>query len=349
MNVTFLIGNGFDLHLGLKTRYSQFLHWYVETSSADLDIFAFKEGLKAESSSGLWWSDAEIAMGAMFGEYTDENIEKYYKCIRDFKQQLVVYLHSEQERCDYSNRTEIAKKFRYFLQTYQSEIMLNQSAEYFQRKNENAFFFFINFNYTDTLMNIIQCCGGPRGVIGNYEYAGGSYLDSIREVIPIHGDLSSSIIMGVNDESQIRNNEGVLSPKAQRTLIKPAVNKALNRSEDTRAEKAIANSDSIVLYGLSIGETDQKWWNLLREWMLRSATHRIVLFARSNQDDFDPTIPEDLLDYVEGQKESLLSKFKVSKDHKSYEQLKQQIFIIRNTKKLNFDIVKDKEPAGALS
>ena len=349
MNVTFLIGNGFDIQLGLNTRYSQFLRWYVETSSADIDIAIFKHKLKSEKPSGPWWSDAEEAMGAMFGDYIDQNIETYYKCIREFKQQLVVYLRSEQERCDYSNKDEISKKFSSFLRTYQNEIMLNQGAQYFQRKAENASFFFINFNYTNTLTNLIHCCGGPRTVIGTYKYAGSAYLDYIEEVIPIHGDLSSQIIMGVNDESQLRNNEDVLSPKAQRTLIKPAVNKALNREEDTRAEHIIDTSDAIALYGLSIGKTDRKWWNLLRDWMLRSPSHRIVWFTKEDQDDLDPMMPEDLLDYVENQRETLLSKLRVSKAHKSYDQIKQQIFIIRNTQKLNFDIVKKEELAGALS
>lgn len=348
MNVTFLIGNGFDIQLGLNTRYSQFLHWYVKTPSADTDIANFKRKLASDHNS-RWWSDAEEAMGAMFGEYTNENIEKYYRCIRDFKQQLAVYLRSEQERCDYSNKSEIARKFSSFLQTYQTEIMLNQSAQYFQRKAESATYAFINFNYTNTLTNLIQCCGGPRSVVGRYSYAGNSYLDYIGTVIPIHGDLSSSIIMGVNDENQIRNSEGVLSPKARRTLIKPAVNKALNREEDAHAERVIETSDAIVLYGLSIGKTDRKWWDLLRDWMLRSPTHRIVWFTKSNQDDLDPMMPEDLLDYVENQREILLSRLRVSKAHKSYDQIKQQIFIIRNTQKLNFNIVKDKELAGALS
>ena len=31
MNITFMIGNGFDRNLGLKTKYSDFIAWYKET------------------------------------------------------------------------------------------------------------------------------------------------------------------------------------------------------------------------------------------------------------------------------------------------------------------------------
>ena len=31
MNITFMIGNGFDRNLGLKTTYSDFIKWYKKT------------------------------------------------------------------------------------------------------------------------------------------------------------------------------------------------------------------------------------------------------------------------------------------------------------------------------
>ena len=149
MNVTFLVGNGFDLQLGLKTSYPDFLEWYLANPSEDVDIANFKLQLAAERNQGLWWSDAELGMGEMFSKYTDQNVNEYYKCIRDFKQQLVVYLRLEQSKCDYSNEEKIAKSFISFLRTYQTEIMLNQGSRYFQRQGEDTTYSFVNFNYTD--------------------------------------------------------------------------------------------------------------------------------------------------------------------------------------------------------
>ncbi len=36
MNITFLIGNGFDLNLGLKTRYTDFYKYYMEHNPNNL-------------------------------------------------------------------------------------------------------------------------------------------------------------------------------------------------------------------------------------------------------------------------------------------------------------------------
>lgn len=343
MNVTFLIGNGFDLQLGLKTSYSQFLEWYLNNLFVDVDIANFKSRLAKNRGHGLWWSDAELGMGEMFGEYTDENIEKYYKYIRDFKQQLVIYLRSEQSKCSYSNKEKIAKIFTSFLRTFQTEIMLNQGTRFFQQRGEPTTYSFVNFNYTNTLSKIIQCCGGENAIIGDHRYGNNSYRESIGNIIPVHGELSSSIIMGLNDENQIRKGKGALTLKAQRTLIKPIINNALNRPEDSAAEHEIANSDIVALYGLSLGETDRKWWYLLREWMAKSTSHKIAWFRKADSTDFDPIMPEDLLDYVDEQKEALLSHIGVSTEHKSRDSFKQQIFIIRNTQKLNFTVVEDKQ------
>lgn len=344
MKITFLIGNGFDLQLGLRTSYPDFLSWYVAIPSSDIDILTFRQKLKDEESNSLWWSDAEIAMGNMFGEYTSADIDKFYKCIRDFKQQLAEYLRQEQSKCNYDDKDKIAKGFLPFLRNHQSEIMLNQNRNYLPQKTSSITYNFVNFNYTNTLSGILRCCGGEGTTIGIFNYGGSAYNESIGHEISVHGTLSSSIIMGVNDEQQVNAEADALTAKARRALIKPYVNNQLGRTEDQDAETIIANSDSIVIYGLSLGVTDQKWWNLLREWMIRSSNHKIVWFTRSGSNQIDPTIPEDLLDYVEEQRDIFLRKLKVSEEHKSYTSIRERIFIIRDTKKLNLTIIK-KEPA----
>lgn len=342
MNVTFLIGNGFDLQLGLKTAYSDFLNWYLNKPTEDIDITVFKDELETDN---LWWSDAELAMGSVFGTYTGRTVDKFYKCIRDFKRRLVEYLREEQNKCNYDSRDAIRQTFADFLTSYQDEIMLNQKRSYLPRKTTGITYNFVNFNYTDTLSNILRCCGGKGTVIGTFDYGGSAHAETIGKEISVHGTLSSSIIMGVNDEQQISADEGTLTAKARRVLIKPYVNKQLGRTENGEAEETIANSDSVVIYGLSLGITDQKWWNLLREWMIRSTDHRIVWFTRTAPNQLDPTIPEDLLDYVEEQRDCFLEKLKVSEEHKSYTSIRERIFIIHDTKKLDLTVVK-REPVS---
>lgn len=46
MNITFMIGNGFDLHLGMKTRFTDMYEGYIQSPSEDIVIQRFKEDLK---------------------------------------------------------------------------------------------------------------------------------------------------------------------------------------------------------------------------------------------------------------------------------------------------------------
>ena len=50
MNVTFMIGNGFDLRLGMKTRYTDMYDGYISTPSDNEIIEIFKATLKSDSS-----------------------------------------------------------------------------------------------------------------------------------------------------------------------------------------------------------------------------------------------------------------------------------------------------------
>ena len=52
MDITFLLGNGFDMQLGMKTGYRSFLEWYTVQPTTDSDIAEFREYLKDEKANG---------------------------------------------------------------------------------------------------------------------------------------------------------------------------------------------------------------------------------------------------------------------------------------------------------
>ena len=76
MNVLYLIGNGFDLRLGLPTRYADFLKYYERQTpklGADLSLQEetikkykkrfFAEMAEREERGEEQWKDLEIALG----------------------------------------------------------------------------------------------------------------------------------------------------------------------------------------------------------------------------------------------------------------------------------------------
>ena len=74
MNVAFLLGNGFDLQLGLKTRYENFYEYYSKRPSANELISHLKEHIndylegKKNRLPDVNWEDLEMALG----KYTKE-------------------------------------------------------------------------------------------------------------------------------------------------------------------------------------------------------------------------------------------------------------------------------------
>ena len=87
MKVVYLIGNGFDLNLGLKTGYSDFYTYYLNNINDDFDIFRLKTHLKHDKNNEgkyQYWSDLEIAMGEYTKEFSHrEDMEKVYNDLND--------------------------------------------------------------------------------------------------------------------------------------------------------------------------------------------------------------------------------------------------------------------------
>jgi hypothetical protein len=61
MNKIILIGNGFDLHHGLKTHYSDF-HKYISQYNPELECF-FEDYFNMETDENYLWKDFESDLG----------------------------------------------------------------------------------------------------------------------------------------------------------------------------------------------------------------------------------------------------------------------------------------------
>ncbi len=78
-----------------------------------------------------------------------------------------------------------------------------------------------------------------------------------KTVLHIHGSLADKkIVPGVNDERQITNKE--------------------------KARTIIDNSSIICIFGMSIGATDQAWWQYIAKWLQNDKARRLVIFAKDN-------------------------------------------------------------------
>lgn len=93
MNIVYLIGNGFDLNLGMKAAYSDFYAHLLKLK----DVAPHIKKLREEIDSNLEnWSDFELGLGKYL-EKIDE--EEAIALREDVLELLSKYIDKEEKRC----------------------------------------------------------------------------------------------------------------------------------------------------------------------------------------------------------------------------------------------------------
>ena len=268
MQITFLVGNGFDLNAGLRTRFSDFFKVYCEETANDTPVIKkFKEEI---GTNVELWSDFEKQMG----DYTAKlSIEDYYTCIDDFRNKFIIYLNEEIRRPIVSvMKTQIREKcqdmlknpFRY-LRTGQWERLYNYIDA--QPQPLSVEYGFVVFNYTDMCEQCMRIEGSreiPR-------YCDRSIIAEISadRFVYVHGRLGSEILLGVDNISQIRNPLLRNDEELVYSIVKPISNRELESGQDEKAKELIETSNVIIIYGMSLGKTDNSWWREIADWLLQ--------------------------------------------------------------------------------
>lgn len=288
MNVTFLIGNGFDLGLRLNTRYTDFLPVYCnsDTPAANHEVLSkFKNLLSGDQNKWSYtWADFERELGKRTTCSPLDDAGNFRICVSDFKKQFAAYLKKEQERMNHT--PDLGVKFWNALTGFPASMpMLFRETNNFS----SASYSFINFNYTNTLDAFIK--SAKRST----KYADSK--SSIQNLIHVHGTIDSGLILGVNDPSQIAN--PVLASDAANnrfgaTILKPRTNEELGYGQDILAKNLIDNSSLICVYGMSIGESDRCWWEELGNWLAIANNTQLLLYIHKS--DLDRTDTDSVID-----------------------------------------------------
>lgn len=266
MNITFLIGNGFDVNLGIKSRYIDFYKDYVKSVSVDdraciqrfkKEINDFiKSNCRKSEDSAIDWRDLEVALGAWTERLQKDEAEPLYIDIidglRDYLIKEYSYFDAEAFTKDDLLNYLLDPINRNFSRT-QIETLRNFWDTFSGQDEINI----ISFNYTDTIEQLLGF-KGERILLG-YNFAGRkTYLNSVKH---IHQTLADEeILLGLNDMSQIANADFHKDRHICNLLIKPMTNTLLGTGIDQDCETIISNTHLFVLFGTSAGITDRKWW-----------------------------------------------------------------------------------------
>jgi len=320
MKILYLIGNGFDLNLGMATSYRDFYQYY--TSVKTLNPLVQK--LKNEIDSNIEnWSDLELALG----KYTTnlESTQEFNEVFEDIEDKLGDYLELIESSFDFS-QFDGKKLYKYFVFPENSLPQADKNIlTDFKHKWRNTQWDMnlITFNYTRSLEKLLDYSGQPINVKDYYKQINNPVI--LHRIEHVHGFYNERMVMGVNDVSQITNNDFHENQDVLETLVKSMCNQAQKHTIDNWCKSQIANANLICIFGSSIGDTDNLWWELIGEQLKLDC--RLIIFEKG--ESIPPRRPQKGKIAERRKKQYFLDKTKLKPQER--EQVEKNIFIGINT------------------
>lgn len=283
MNITFLVGNGFDISAGVDTSYSSFYKWYCLQRSPTFYIQGLKNDIQHDiEAGGRNWSDFEIGLGKYTAQFSPDNVDAFLQCYEDSIENIITYLEQEKSKFDATNisETDIASFRDGILNFYQE---LNpQERRMFEElfRSDQAYnttINFISYNYTDILDQYVDKASSTS--LKQWKYDSGTRQIKINpKVLHIHGTSNEYPILGIGDETQIANKDLLSVPHFATTMIKSQSVASIGQLWYTQADGIIERSRIICIWGMSLGLSDSKWWSNITEWLKANKERHLILF-----------------------------------------------------------------------
>ena len=305
MHVTFLLGNGFDLNVGLKTSYRNFRDAYLKQRGGDKIAKQCRQIIRRDLQNNEdLWSDMELALGGLSAYFPEEGDplakgrRKYCQFLKHIQCSLNAYLLAQVKRIDVtSNQDAICREFEKALACPfegLKDLQLQQMQDWWKNHTKEAVnYHFLNFNFTPTFE---QC----RKTFEDrtFRRQGSPFIRRVnrRKVVDtmevtrhVHGKLNDCIIFGVDHPEQIYNTR-LCDDKVHAGIIKPIINCQLKNGQATEAEKLICQSQLIVIFGMSLGQTNLTWWRIIANWLASNEQNRLI--AVESGPDYKTEIPD---------------------------------------------------------
>lgn len=275
MKLLLVLGNGFDLNLGMPTSYRHFLKYFMASTAYDYseNIVKLKSLINNDYDK---WSDLEVALGEASSQFDDA--DDYIEAVEAVIQALSTYLSEVDKR--FEPTPDMVRKYFDDIENFDS---------YFDPKQQHSWNKYLEAGYCDTnkweydIMTFNYTSSVEKILRMAVEDLGGN-VSAIKNIEHIHMTLEDGLLMGVNDESQIANRYFQSSYPVKSTIIKPFVNREFDDGIDTKCRKMIGDADVILLFGVSLGKTDACWWQYIGNAMLQS--HKALIYC-----PFDVNMP----------------------------------------------------------
>ena len=265
MNVLYILGNGFDKAQGMKTSYPEFYQYLMaNTDNGSSLLQQLKKDIDANKEL---WSDMEEAFGLFTSKVeTVADLETLYFELSDnlqdyLKAEQIAFIPTDKHKNKFVG--DFIHPDKYMGAT--DKIRYNS---FVKKVGVGYDISVMTFNYTDTLEKLLSIGATSDRRIDNNSY--------FRQVIHVHGRLGDSIILGVYNDKHIANELFRSNEDVNDLLVKVQSNQTMKFTRHSICESLIANAHLIVLYGVSLGETDARWWKIIGEQFRKRSNISII-------------------------------------------------------------------------
>ena len=347
MNITWIIGNGFDINIGLNTGYKYFLD-NVYFSESEEKYCSEKKRLIQAAKELDWnkkndrWSDLELFSGQVTAGYEAQETELFLAGFQEMLNELRDHLQREQTRFsrDLFDRADIDEFWKSITRLPERVCPVGVDVVgNYREMNERVGYNFISLNYTEVFDHLLDAA---KKAHSNFDTRF-SKVDIAHSVLHIHGTLSENgeIVFCVNDPSQIENQDFAQNSDFLELWLKRNRNTFFGNHKVKIVEDTINRSNLIVIFGCSYGETDEYIWEMLRVWLGKNEKRRLLVLDH----DVPPVGSPDL---YKSQQAKRLVRERLMGSLSDSEGLARQIWI-ENSGTVFRDLImdKDSEPVAA--
>lgn len=308
MKILFILGNGFDINLGLKTKYSEFYKYYERQKTENEEIKKLKEEIK------LWpdtWSDFEKA----FGVYTSSisSIVELEVILGDVIKNLAEYLdEAEKELNPTLLQPSVLAQSLIHPEEFLPSKDRREIKKYKEAWNKGSWRInVISLNYTKTFEMLMP---NKRRLheIGDNGFGQKAVLDSIEH---IHGKTTERMILGVSEPLQILNEKFQKSLEAHESMVKETANQVSKEEVDETCYNMIKLANLIVVFGSSLGETDKYLWKKIGDRLLNASDSKLILFIKG--EEINKRIPKSHWDKEKIYKDNFIQYLELSDQEKN--------------------------------
>lgn len=286
MNITYMIGNGFDIALGLKTRYEDFISHYCSLDkSHNAALVRLQEEMrKTDGECRKLWSCAEKAFAEFkWSEFSRENtIGAFRDCLIDFQNELEKYLATEAERFSIpdGDGAKLAEELFSRMIRLDRYLSFGHKKRFVQMIDQGPHkLSFIVFNYTDFIERFcmqlpVNGEDGMRKIV----LKGDKEIEvEVKMPCFVHGSLIRPPFMfGTDNVRQIK--DPIIRAECERTgrMIKPYMDEEEAVGYENAARTILGQSDMVVTFGLSYGASDRTWWKYLNQHLFRNNKELVI-------------------------------------------------------------------------